>query len=218
MWHILFAKPKPVGDETVGLQALFYRSNQQRVDIDNLIKSVLDAITSVKLWNDDRQVRELTARLWLGDAKPRVSFMVYRLQNPSPAGHCLTCGKELPRTKPGANHKYCSVECSQVDHRVSLICQQCNMEFSISRCLNKKSGTRLPRRFCSRACSIAYWQNLRRKKGKESDKWRCRICGGRVSRKEYTICRGCSMKTRSDPSTHYWKLRHAKGLALAVSG
>lgn len=217
MWHILALRPKSIGKETVGIQILFYRSNQQRIDIDNLVKSVFDAITGVKLWNDDNQVRELVARLWLGDSKPRASFMVYRVQNPSPANHCLTCGKELSRLKPGADHKYCSAQCRQVAKRINLICPQCDKEFSISKCLFIRNGDKYPLRCCSRACSIQYHQNLRRIKGNESDKWRCQVCGGRVSRKEYRQCRGCSMKTRSDPTTNYWKLRHARVLAKSLT-
>src|SRR3990167_8802834 len=47
------------GLETYGLYVKFYRSNRQRIDIDNLVKTIMDSITLAEIWKDDYQLQEL---------------------------------------------------------------------------------------------------------------------------------------------------------------
>ena len=189
-----------------GVQARFYRSNRQRIDADNLLKSVLDACTQSGIWKDDSQVVELAARVWLAQAVPRLEFIVYLAPDPSPGKPCPQCGKE---TRFGKLSKriYCSRACANASKRISLVCRQCRRPFDIPRC-KVKGNPGYPRAFCSRECSIEAFRALKRIKGKESDTWRCGVCGGRVSRKEYKQCRACSIKGRRAPTGKYWKLRH----------
>mgnify|MGYP001558091994 FL=1 len=77
-----------------GVQARFFRSNRQRIDADNLLKSVLDAGTGAGVWRDDSQVREVAAKVWLGQANPRTEFLIYRIADPSPDPKCRKCGRE----------------------------------------------------------------------------------------------------------------------------
>lgn len=66
----------------VAVRVLFYRSNHRKVDIDNLLKAVMDALTSARIWNDDSQVCEITARRWMGESNPRVEITVYTISDP----------------------------------------------------------------------------------------------------------------------------------------
>lgn len=62
-WHLTSARvDRRPAIGPVGLDVLFRRSNARRVDLDNLLKTLLDAATGV-VWVDDFQLRELRARL-----------------------------------------------------------------------------------------------------------------------------------------------------------
>ena len=87
-----------------GVQVRFFRSNRQRIDADNLLKSVLDACTQAGLWRDDSQVREVAAKVWLGQADPRTEFVVYRIVDPSPGTSQASRWRSGPRT----NEKPCA--------------------------------------------------------------------------------------------------------------
>lgn len=208
--------------DTYGVQAKFYRSNRQRIDVDNLLKTIMDATTTAGLWLDDSQVHEICGTVEKGSPRPRVEFMIYRhhLRGDEASGgdydfqkKCAHCGRDISRKSyPSTQRKYCSNNCASEAKRLKLRCPQCGKDFSVPQSFMRRNvnpgGGFYARRFCSRECSIKYHSNLRRTKGKESDKWICTMCDGRVSRKEYKVCRACSMKTRSDPTTNYWKLRH----------
>lgn len=213
---------KDNAESIYGVQAIFYRSTRQRIDLDNLLKMVLDAITQSGFWTDDSKVCEISAQIEKAQANPRAYFIVYlynstnyveTITNYKFQEKCAYCGKPLEKFKsyPSSKRKYCSVECSNQSRRIKLKCAYCGKDFEIPKShlrQTTKKGKTYMRSFCSRGCSLAYWGQLKRKKGKESDKWICTVCGGRVSRKEYKRCRGCSMKSRSDPNSNYWKLRH----------
>lgn len=67
-------------DALFGLRLTFYRSTAQRLDLDNLIKSILDGITKAeRVWADDSQVREIHARLLLRAVNPRAEIEIYQL-------------------------------------------------------------------------------------------------------------------------------------------
>ena len=200
-----------------GLWAVFYRSNRQRIDIDNLLKSVLDACTLAGVWKDDSQVREVFSRLYTGESEPRVEFAVYRMDSTTSGNKCLKCGKDIPQGK-GTKKKFCDSDCWRESTKTEIVCAHCGKPFTLPKSF-ARGNPGYPRKFCSRDCSIAAHQQKCRIKGKESEKWKCTVCGGRVSRKEYTVCRGCSMKQRNDPTSNYWKLRHdAEGRPTAVKG
>lgn len=58
------ALPFPA-DARLSVQAMFYRADHRRCDLDNLLKSALDALTGVA-WTDDSQVDEIHARVVRG--------------------------------------------------------------------------------------------------------------------------------------------------------
>lgn len=61
----------PVFTDRVALLAIFYRPDRRRLDVDNLMKLVMDAATKAKVWNDDSQVTAQAALLELDPARPR---------------------------------------------------------------------------------------------------------------------------------------------------
>jgi len=78
----------PDENNKFGLKATFYRSNKQRIDIDNLIKNLMDGITIASVWKDDSQLQELSAEIFLADKEPRVVFTLYLVSDNSPAKKC----------------------------------------------------------------------------------------------------------------------------------
>ena len=184
------------------LRCIFYRSNRQRIDCDNLLKIVSDAATA-QVWEDDCQVVEVIGRLFLASKHPRTEIVIHRVDNPSPHRECQFCGKEFV-TYPSVDSKFCSVDCANKSKRVTVTCRWCGEEFELPQSVAKKRKD-----FCSRACASSF-HGEKRSGANGPSTWKCQDCGGGVSRKEYTRCRACSMKHRSDPTSNYWKLRHKK--------
>lgn len=61
--------------EDVWLTLEFYRKGKQRADLDNLIKSVMDALNNI-MWLDDKQVVRITASVSYGSKLPGVRINV----------------------------------------------------------------------------------------------------------------------------------------------
>ena len=61
----------------IGLWVTFYRSTRRRVDIDNLIKAVLDGGNGV-VWADDAQVNLVVARILVDHDLPRTEVVAFR--------------------------------------------------------------------------------------------------------------------------------------------
>ena len=185
-----------------GLRCIFYRSNRQRIDCDNMIKVVADAATKTGvIWGDDNQVIEIIGRTFLACEVPHTDIVIYKVGNPFPHQKCPECGKEFITFK-STNVKHCSAACASKSKHVTLICRECGEHFDIVQSMAKKRGG-----FCSRECSMRYHG---RKKTQERgpQTWKCQDCGGPVSRKEYTRCRACSMKHRQEPTSNYWRVRY----------
>lgn len=182
----------------VGLACVFHRKNNQRVDCDNMIKAVSDAANRI-IWIDDMQCVEIYARLHRNSERPRVVMIFYGIDevHGQPCAHC----KKVFRRPPSLMGDCCSVACSQQTKRIDVICKHCGKTFSQPQSLAARS-----KGYCSRECGMIALAN--RKKANGRDKWICADCGGHVTRKEYEVCRGCSMKRRGDPTSNYWKLRH----------
>jgi Holliday junction resolvase RusA-like endonuclease len=96
---------------TFGVLARFYRSTRRKIDVDNLLKTILDSCTKAKVWDDDCQVRELIGQLWIGHHDPRTEFVVYRMTDPSPLPTCTQCGKLLKAYSKKTKTSYCSKVC-----------------------------------------------------------------------------------------------------------
>jgi len=68
-----------IGDLSVTAQ--FFRSNKIRVDIDNLVKTILDSANKI-LFNDDSQVKELYATIDIDKNNPRTIIIIERRRQP----------------------------------------------------------------------------------------------------------------------------------------
>lgn len=191
----------PDGKSRFGLRSIFYRSTRQRIDCDNLLKAVSDAANGV-VWKDDAQVVEVIGRLFLADASPRTEIVIYRVDDPAPRDKCPVCGKEVV-TYPSQGVKYCSLDCYNKTLRTTLECRWCKKEYEVPISIAKRG-----KGFCSRQCSREY-HGRKRSELNGPQTWKCIDCGGPVSRREYERCRACSMIHRQDPTSNYWKLRHA---------
>jgi Holliday junction resolvase RusA-like endonuclease len=66
-------------EDRFGIKAVFLRKTKRRVDLDNLLKMVGDSGIGV-IYPDDSQVVELSAKLILGVAEPRVVMVVYKIE------------------------------------------------------------------------------------------------------------------------------------------
>lgn len=196
---------KPDGEHKFALRCLFYRQNRQRIDCDNLLKAVSDAATGF-IWEDDSQVMEVIGRLFLASDRPRAEIVIYLIPDPSPRAKCPTCEREVV-TYPSQGTTHCSMKCRNAALRATLKCKQCDAAYELP-----QSQARKGKGFCSRACSSRFY-GARKTNYKGRSTWKCEVCSGAVSRKEYKVCRACSMKTRSDPTSNYWKLRNAKAAA-----
>lgn len=63
-------------DSNVSVKCTFYRDSKRRVDLDNLVKTVLDAATAAGVWHDDSQVTVLSAALELDKVNPRTEISI----------------------------------------------------------------------------------------------------------------------------------------------
>lgn len=69
--HLVKLAPAGPLDGNLALVALFFRDTRRRVDVDNLLKLVLDAGTDAGLWHDDSQITATAATISLDRLMPR---------------------------------------------------------------------------------------------------------------------------------------------------
>jgi len=129
----------------IALAVVFFRSNRGRIDVDNLMKTVLDGITkSESVWEDDDQVTALVGVLEYDPDYPRTAVAIGHhtstmLRGDARLTHtCETCGKKYrPHGTPKVS-KYCSRECRTIRPALQ-ICVDCGGPTSaphVERCTN----------------------------------------------------------------------------------
>lgn len=97
--------------------------------------------------------------------------------------NCERCGREFE----SADARYCSKECREMGHVVTLDCAYCGCSFR--ECVSwRNKGLQ----FCSLEHHAAYWRERRAAHAKGV----CKACGGTVSKKSYTRCRPCALEKR----------------------
>lgn len=181
-FNLAISEPFP---SNVYVEATFYRSTKQRIDVDNLMKAVLDAATGIA-WADDSQVTSIKARLHLDKENPRTEVTFEEdLDSTMPRGSvvdltgaCERCGKSFSyrsyASRPAM--RFCSRECVRAD-RGAGVCSHCDGEF------RRASATQ---KYCSRECAFAA-RHARRLTSLPD----CLECGKKLRRKGAVLCREC---------------------------
>lgn len=166
----------------VAVGCIFFRPNRQRIDVDNLLKLVMDAATGI-CWKDDSQVTAQFGVIELDAEQPRTVIVMgehVSTMDRTPIRSCAHCGQDF--TPNTARSKYCSRKCAGAASRGSNLtvacCPTCRREFQ---------RKRAAQRYCSNPCKMAAIKGG----GPKGDYPTCQHCGARVSRREYTRCRDC---------------------------
>jgi Holliday junction resolvase RusA-like endonuclease len=157
----------------VCVAAVFRRSNRQQIDVDNLLKLVLDAATQAGLWADDSQVTAVAAVLEHDPDDPRTTVAFAAHQSTMARGEdamarCAACGK--PFHAYGQPRVHCSATC-RMTLADPIPCAHCGEPFK------KRTASS---KYCSAAC-----------RGKAQRRRPCARCGGRVARTGSLLCRAC---------------------------
>lgn len=181
----------------VFLACHFYRSNYQRIDVDNLVKHVCDSATGV-LWKDDSQVTATVAVLDYDPVQPRTVIVVGNhasslARGSDQAKDCPTCGKRfIPAAgKRRTAQTSCSARCARtaqaggVDLSLAIPCAQCGEPFR-----RKTTGQIV----CSNACRTKRLTGRPRPNARPS---RCTQCGAALTHRRGGRCRTC---WRADPA------------------
>jgi Holliday junction resolvase RusA-like endonuclease len=159
----------------VAVSCVFTRGNRQRVDVDNLLKLVLDAGTQAMLWEDDSQVTALSGVIELDADDPRtvVAFAEHRstmARGPDSLRQCQACGNRFdPYGRD--NQVHCSVAC-RMTCAEPVPCPTCGKPF-------KRRHVRA--KYCSVEC-----RGLAQRVARP-----CAGCGRNRARRESTYCREC---------------------------
>ena len=136
-----------------GIRVRFFLGNERKIDIDNLLKPIMDAGTHI-VWADDSQVVEVYGVVLRSDPDPRIEALIYTIEdfrNYHPV--CIYCGK--PLKNKGIAHSYCSKRCYDNAQRkgVEKVCDYCGKSFWDGRLHGRRKKGK---RFCSRDCYYAY--------------------------------------------------------------
>lgn len=134
----------------IAIAVVFFRPNRKRIDVDNLMKLVLDAGTKAGVWGDDCQVTHQIAVVEQDADRPRTVIALSPVESSLNRNNtvemvCIACKKPFlwTRTK-GTPAKYCSNQC-----RIRLgntKCPVCGVEFKMRVSTSK---------YCSRPCRNA---------------------------------------------------------------
>jgi len=117
-WHLrqLFRSPL-TGNVAVG--AVFFRPDLRLIDVDNMLKHVLDAANGI-VWHDDSQVTALYGAAELDAREPRTLVVIAPHASTLKRGTdnvatCRPCGGAFqPRT---ATQRFCSRDCAAASRR-----------------------------------------------------------------------------------------------------
>jgi Holliday junction resolvase RusA-like endonuclease len=100
-WHVLGSDEKFTGEVT--MQIVFYMPDRKPVDIDNLIKSILDGLQKGKLIADDSQVRAIEAEIRRDEGEPRTEITIE-----DSLEQWVYCHSEYVRVNRKGDHYVCS--------------------------------------------------------------------------------------------------------------
>lgn len=176
----------------IAVVAIFFRPNYQRIDVDNLMKLVMDAATQARVWVDDCYVTAQAAFVELDPFRPRTLVIFGPATSSLDRSFrftCRRCGNPFNRAGTATFKnppKFCSRECRYAAARQEAACAKCGTVFK---------RHRAQQRYCSRVCSRSS-PLVRQNSGNQRPWPKCITCGGRVSRREYRQCANCAPKGR----------------------
>lgn len=182
-------------DTPVAIAAVFFRSNFQRIDADNLMKLVLDAGTKADAWVDDCYITAQSSFIEFDRENPRSIIVLVPTKSSLDRSFrftCQICNKKFDRKGRAAHSKppkFCSTECRQQGYvldRATANCLNCYTVFT-------RETAR--QRYCSKECGQAS-RKVRKLRTDQQPPSVCEVCGDRVSRREYRRCANCSPKGR----------------------
>lgn len=196
-WAFRAAVSKPFrGNVAVG--CIFFRQTQQPVDVDNLLKHVLDSAKGIAFL-DDRQVTSLAGMLEYDADRPRTVIVIGRhsssmVRDTIVAGVCEFC--ETPISHPSwrkTKQRFCSSACVAKsrgqDLSEPMACAHCKKPFQ------RRNSYQV---LCSAGCRIAW---LTARKREEAHINYCVDCNAELPRRGFTgakRCRSCWKKARAD--------------------
>jgi Holliday junction resolvase RusA-like endonuclease/endogenous inhibitor of DNA gyrase (YacG/DUF329 family) len=172
----------------VALGCIFYRSNRQRIDADNLLKHVCDSATGV-LWVDDCQVTAIFGRVEFDSDNPRTVVVIGRdastMQRGSDAlATCQQCGREFniagQPLRPYCTNRCARTALSGVDLTAELPCAGCGQPF-------RRLTT--SQRYCSKTCFHDVNRGTPRPLMQKDRS--CVTCGAQRKRANSKQCRAC---------------------------
>lgn len=135
----------------VAVVALFYRASRQRIDVDNLLKAVLDAGTRANVWDDDSQVTALLGIVEHDREHPRCVIAFGHHSSSLTRGDdarvaCEACGTLFfPAGVRRETARWCSRECGTV-LATPIPCARCETPFK------RRTGNQ---KYCGDACRTA---------------------------------------------------------------
>lgn len=179
-----FAKP---WTGNIALGCVFFRPSKQRIDVDNMIKHVCDAVNGIA-WIDDSQVTAVYGVAELDAVHPRTILVFTPHVSTLTRGSdnvraCERCGTEFPMVGRSTK-RFCTAACSYKarGHDLSepVPCKQCERPF------RRITSAQL---MCSRECRA---DSLRgRNKARGVPRSTCSTCGKTLPHTRGGRCRKC---------------------------
>lgn len=200
-WQIKAAHREllPDSDTAFGVRVLFYQSNQQRRDLDNMIKLVLDACTGL-VWQDDSQVWEIIGHVFRGEETPKTELCVYSLGVLNyDTEVCLACGKlfRTYRSWRRQGKRYCSRACQSSASRSGQMKPCANCGTMVYRAPYRlRTGRNV---YCSAECKAQH----------TTDELTCEDCG-RVFRRPHSLNKAGRKFCSIECQVNFWRKHKAK--------
>lgn len=172
----------------VAMAAVFYRSNRQRIDADNMLKHLCDAATGIA-WHDDSQVTAVLGVIELDPAHPRtvVAFAPHEsslTRGTDWTNRCQVCLTVFVVDPKQTAKKYCSLACSRQSRGHVLAepvpCAHCAEPF-------RRQTT--AQKYCGVDCSYA--ARIGAPKPRKRNYSNCESCGRELAHRRGGRCREC---------------------------
>lgn len=124
----------------LSLACIFFRSNRQRIDVDNMLKNVSDAATGI-VWQDDSQVTAVAGTVEYDPSNPRTVIAIGRHQSTLLRGNshaiCDECGHSFLKRK--SHQRLCGEACRMQFQRLHNVERRKHVHLPCEKCGGKTS-------------------------------------------------------------------------------